>query len=71
MCHLDQVQHRAILAVAASMLTATYHMLKQGVEYHDLGAAHFTHRDREKIILRLVRRINDLGCQFQLVPQAA
>ncbi len=62
---------KAILAVASSMLTAAYHMLKNGVEYQDLGASHFTRRDREKIILRLVRRINDLGCQVQLVPQAA
>jgi hypothetical protein len=53
------------------MLTAAYHMLKNGVEYKDLGAAHFTHRDREKMILRLVRRINDLGCKVQLTPQAA
>jgi transposase len=53
------------------MLTAAYHMLKNGLEYQDLGASHFTRRDREKIILRLVRRINDLGCQVQLVPQAA
>ena len=28
---------KAILAVAASMLTAAYHMLKNGVEYQDLG----------------------------------
>jgi transposase len=62
---------KAILAVASSMLTAVYHMLKNGVQYQDLGASHFTRRDREKIILRLVRRINDLGCQVQLVPQAA
>ena len=62
---------KAILAVASSMLTAAYHMLKNGVEYQDLGASHFTRRDREKIILRLVRRINDLGCHVQLVPQAA
>ena len=62
---------KAILAVAASMLTAAYHMLKNGVEYQDLGAEHFMRRDREKMILRLVRRINDLGCQVQLVPQAA
>jgi transposase len=62
---------KAILAVASSMLTAAYHMLKNGVEYQDLGASHFTRRDREKIILRLVRRINDLGCQVQLVSQAA
>jgi transposase len=62
---------KAILAVAASMLTAAYHMLKNGVEYKDLGAEHFTRRDRSKMIQRLVRRINDLGCQVQLIPQAA
>jgi len=34
----------------------------------DLGADHFTGRDREKIILRLVRRINDLGCKVACWP---
>jgi len=62
---------KAILAVAASMLTAAYHMLKNGIEYKDLGAAHFARRDRGKMIQRLVRRINDLGCQVQLTPLAA
>ncbi len=28
---------KAILAVASSMLTAAYFMLRDGVEYHDLG----------------------------------
>jgi hypothetical protein len=32
---------KAIPAVAASMLTAAYHILKNGVEYCDLGAHHF------------------------------
>jgi len=62
---------KAILAVAASMLTAAYHMLKNGIEYHDLGADHFSRRDRSKAIQRLVRRLNDLGCEVQLNPQAA
>lgn len=62
---------KAILAVAASMLTAAYHMLKNGVPYQDLGADHFTRRDRSKAIQRLVRRLNDLGCNVQLIPQAA
>jgi len=62
---------KAILAVAASMLTAIWHMLKDGVEYRDLGADHFSRRDRSKAILRLVRRLNDLGCNVQPTPQAA
>lgn len=61
---------KAILAVAASMLTAAYHMLKNRAEYKDLGAGHFARRDRAKMIQRLVRRINDLGCQVQLTPVA-
>ena len=59
---------KAILAVAASMITAAYHMLKNRVPYQDLGADHFTRRDRSKVIRRLIRRLNDLGCQVQLEP---
>ena len=39
---------KAILAVAASMLTATYHMLQRGVPYRELGATHFDRRDQAK-----------------------
>ena len=52
------------------MLTAMWHMLKNGVEYRDLGADHFARRDRSKAILRRVRRLNDLGCEVQLIPRA-
>jgi len=62
---------KAILAVAASMLTAIWHMLKNGVEYRDLGADHFARRDRTKAILRLVSRLNDLGCNVAITAQAA
>jgi transposase len=36
---------KAILAVAASMLTAAFHMLRDGTEYNDLGSEHFDHQD--------------------------
>ena len=62
---------KAILAVAASMLNAAWHMLKDRVEYKDLGADHFTRRDRSKAIRRLVRRLNDLGCKVELTAEAA
>ncbi len=35
---------KAICAVAASLLTAIYHMLKNGADYQDLGADHFDRR---------------------------
>ena len=50
--------------------TAAYHMLKSGAAYQDLGADHFTRRDRSKAIGRLVRRPNDLGCIVQITLAA-
>jgi transposase len=57
---------KAILAVAASMLTAVYHMLRDGVPYQDLGADHFEHHDRDKIAKRLISRLKDLGLQVEV-----
>jgi transposase len=62
---------KAILAVAASMLTAAWHMLKNRVPYRDLGADHFSRRNHAQHIRRLVRRLNDLGCQVHLTTQTA
>ena len=52
---------KAIVAVAASMLTAAYFMLRDGVEYADLGGTYFTHHDVEETKKRLLRRLRDLG----------
>jgi transposase len=61
---------KAIIAVAASMLTAVYYMLIRAVPYHDLGAAHFERRDHAKLAQRLVRRLRDLGFTVTLQPAA-
>ena len=61
---------KAIIAVAASMLTAVYHMLTRAVPYHDLGADHFQRRDHAKLAQRLVRRLRDLGFTVALQPAA-
>ena len=63
---------KAILAVAASMLTAAYVMLRDGVPYRDLGPHHFDQRHRHNTIRRLLRRLLDLACQINLsVPPTA
>jgi len=61
---------KAILAVAASMLTATYFMLRDGVPYRNLGAQHFDKRQRDNTMRRLMRRLHDLGCDVTLLPAA-
>jgi transposase len=61
---------KAIVAVAASILTAIYHMLKDGTMYHDLGPDHIDPRAKERQKKRLLRRLADLGYAVELVPQA-
>jgi transposase len=61
---------KAILAVAASILTAAYHMLRDGVAYKDLTGNYFDSRDRAKIARRLIRRLNDLGLEVEVKAAA-
>jgi transposase len=62
---------KAICAVAASMLTAIYHMLKDGTEHEDLGADHFHRRSTEAKAKSLVAQLTKLGFQVDLQPIAA
>src|ERR1039458_1271595 len=61
---------KAICAVAASMLTAIYHMLKDGVEHHDLGGDHFDRRSTDIKAKRLVAQLGKLGFQVPHQPLA-
>jgi len=59
---------KAICAVAASILTAVYHMLKDGTLYHDLGPDHFHRRSKTTQTQRLVRRLQHLGYAVEIKP---
>lgn len=61
---------KAILAVAVSMLTAMYRMLRDDAEYCDLGLDHFDRHDRSKVIRRLLKRPQDLGCDLPIPAHA-
>jgi transposase len=62
---------KAIGAVAASILTATYHMVKDGTCYMDLGPEHFDRRAKAAQTKRLVARLQYLGFAVQISPLAA
>ncbi len=62
---------KAICAVAASLLTTAYHMLKNGACYQDLGANHFDQRAKTKHVQRLVNRLESLGYDVKILPKAA
>ena len=59
---------KAIIAVAASMLTAAYHILRDAVPYKELGSQHFTRRNKEYEVKRLKKRLEGLGFAVEVRP---
>jgi transposase len=57
---------KAILAVAASILTAAYEMLRRDLPYRDLGADYFIRHNKARIARRLIRRLHDLGIDVEI-----
>jgi transposase len=57
---------KAIIAVAASILTTAYYLLRNQVPYRDLGAFYFARIDQERTAQRLARRIKELGYEVQI-----
>ena len=60
---------KAIIGVAASMLSAVWHMLRDGTVWHDLGAAHFDQADATKTANRLIRRLQQIGYTVHATPE--
>ncbi len=62
---------KAIVAVAASMLTSAYAMLSKNVEFSDLGATWFDLRDQTKTVKRLIHRLAEMGVEVEVKEKAA
>lgn len=61
---------KAAGAVAASILTAAYYILRDEVSYQDLGADHYIKRDKDRIAKKLAKRLEDLGYNVQIQKAA-
>ena len=48
------------------MRSAAYVMLRDGVEYHDLGPDHWAQRDKDQATKRLIQRLRDLGVAVEV-----
>jgi transposase len=59
---------RAIIAVASTILTIGYHMLKQETTYRELGGNYFDKRNLLRTTRRLVKRLQALGHTVILEP---
>jgi transposase len=57
---------RAAVAVAHSILVISYHLLKDGTDFHDLGGDYFDRRDKDALERRLIRRLEALGNKVRL-----
>ena len=63
-------KNRAIVAVGHTILVAAYYILKDEVEYHDLGSDHFDQLRRERTVANLVSRLQRLGYRVALEAMA-
>jgi transposase len=61
---------KAFCAVAASILTAIYHMLSDGTFYQDLGADYFQKGTAYAQARKLAQRIATLGFDCSITPKA-
>jgi transposase len=61
---------KAAIAVAASIVTAAWHMLRDGTFYNDLGPDYFASRDKAKTAKKLTKRLELLGYQVTLQEAA-
>jgi transposase len=62
---------KAIGAVAASLLTVVYHMIRSREPYRDLGFDYFDRSDHERLVRRSVARLQQLGYRVTLDKEVA
>jgi transposase len=61
--------NRAAVAVAHSILTITYHLLKRKQTYVELGTNYYEQRQRDRVVKQAIRKLETLG--FKVTVEAA
>jgi transposase len=59
---------RALVVVMHKLAIAIWHILRDKVAYRELGADHFTRRDPERAMRRMVKEANALGLTVRFEP---
>lgn len=63
---------KALIAVAASLLIAIYHVIRDSAEYRDLGGDHFDRlANKDLLAKRYLRRLEKLGFHVTVTTEAA
>ncbi|MCL6600623.1 MAG: IS110 family transposase [Alicyclobacillus macrosporangiidus] len=63
-------KNRAAVAVAHSILTIVYHMLKRRQRYMELGPTYYEERQKNAIVKQAIRRLQSLGLEVTVKPVA-
>jgi transposase len=64
-------RNKAAIAVAHSLLTAVYHVVRTGQPYAELGVDYFDRLDAARVECHHVRRLEQLGYAVTLTPMTA
>jgi transposase len=64
-------KNRAIMAVAAKILTIIYHIWRDGSTYKELGADFFDKLNEDGLKKRLIRRLESLDLDVHVTPRHA
>lgn len=67
---LRRGKNKATIALAHSILVAAYYIIRDGVDYRELGPSHLDQTDVKATTRRLVRRLEKLGCTVTIKPAA-
>ncbi len=60
---------KAAVAVAHRILILAYHVIRDGIEYRELGGDYFDRQHPEQTAHRLVRRLSNIGYDVTLSPR--
>jgi len=61
---------KAVVAVGHHVLAIAYYIMRDGVDYRELGPEYFARRDRERATQRHLRQLQALGYRVTLEPAA-
>lgn len=62
---------KAVVAIEHALLTAVWHMLRNGEAYADPGADYYTRQDPQKAANKAIRQLRNLGYEVTITPVAA
>ncbi len=57
-----------MIAVAHSLLTLIYYVLRDHIEYKDLGQDYFDKLNSKRLVPYLVKRLKNIGYDVSLAP---